>query len=286
MNTGNKLAALAAFASAGVTFVLYSVLARTSSKSSSSITKGNNNSASQSNLGLSILLDSAREYYVRGDYKKADIFFERVLEIEPNNIDALNGKGTSRYRLADYDKAKNCFDKVLRMDPKNIVAFDNIEILGKKKDDSSQKIEKPAPSQGPSQKIEKPAPSQDSGTIPRADPRNPYNDPTLPDYNPDLGKKKDDSRLPQKEPQYSVPSSEPQLEEQYRQPQYQGQPGTKGADLEYLEVTYLKQDRSLRRADLRGRDFRGASLHGKDLSGADLEETNLEQADLTRCNLK
>src|SRR5215211_6775082 len=193
MNTGNKLAALAAFASAGVTFVLYSVLARTSSKSSS-ITKGNNNnSASQSNLGLSILLDSAREYYVRGDYKKADIFFERVLEIEPNNIDALNGKGTSRYMLADYDKAKNCFDKVLRMDPKNIVAFDNIEILGKKKDDSSQKIEKPAPSQGPSQKIEKPAPSQDSGTIPRADPRNPYNDPTLPDYNPDLGKKKDDS---------------------------------------------------------------------------------------------
>src|SRR5215216_1217477 len=197
MNTGNKLAALAAFASAGVTFVLYSVLARTSSKSSS-ITKGNNNnnnSASQSNLGLSILLDSAREYYVRGDYKKADIFFERVLEIEPNNIDALNGKGTSRYRLADYDKAKNCFDKVLRMDPKNIVAFDNIEILGKKKDDSSQKIEKPVPSQGPSQKIEKPVPSQgpsqkiekpvpsqgpsqkiekpvpsqDSGTIPRAD---------------------------------------------------------------------------------------------------------------------
>jgi tetratricopeptide (TPR) repeat protein len=131
---------------------------------------------------------------VRGDYKKADIFFERVLEIEPNNIDALNGKGTSLYRLADYDKAKKCFDKVLKMDPKNIVAFDNIEILGKKKEDDSsqQKIEKPAPSQGSSQqKIEKPAPSSDSGTIPPADSRNPYNDPTLPNYNPDLGKKND-----------------------------------------------------------------------------------------------
>ena len=35
------------------------------------------------------------------------------------------------------------------MDPKNIVAFDNIEILDKKKEDDSsqQKIEKPAPSQ-------------------------------------------------------------------------------------------------------------------------------------------
>src|SRR5688500_15914566 len=169
MNTGSKLAALAAIASVGVTFVLYSVLARTSS-TSSSITKGNNNkSASQSKVGLIILLDSARVYYGRGEYKKADIFFERVLEIEPNNIDALNGKGTSLYRLADYDKARNCFDKVLKMDPKNIVALNNIENLGKKKaDDSSQqqKIEKPAPSQGSSQqqKIEKPAPPPSADT--------------------------------------------------------------------------------------------------------------------------
>src|SRR5215204_2938106 len=302
MNIGSKLAALAAFAGMGVTFVLYSVLARRSS--TSSITKGNNNNASHSNLDLSILLDSAREYYVRGDYKKADMFFERVLEIEPNHIDALNGKGTSLYRLADHDKAKKCFDKVLKMDPKNIAAFDNREMLGKKKDDYSQKLEKPpapsqvstqklekppapsqvstqklekppapsqvstqklekqpAPSQVSTQKLEKPpAPSQDSGTIPPADSRNPYNDPTLPGYNPDpdLGKKRDDStQLPYKESQHSAPSSEPQLEEQYRQPQFQGQPSTKGADLEYLEVTYLKQDRSLRRANLRDRDFRG-----------------------------
>src|SRR5215210_8026059 len=195
MNIGSKLAALAAFAGMGVTFVLYSVLARRSS-TSSSIRKGNNNNASHSNLDLSILLDSAREYYVRGDYKRADIFFERVLEIEPNHIDALNGKGTSLYRLADYDKAKKCFDKVLKMDPKNIAAFDNREILGKKKDDSTQKLEKPpAPSQASTQKLEKPpAPSQDSGIIPPADSRNPYNDPTLPGYNPDpdLGKKKED----------------------------------------------------------------------------------------------
>lgn len=73
---------------------------------SSSITKGNNNnnissdiSASQSNTGLNMLFDSAREYYVMGDYKKADIFFERVLEIDPNHIEALNSKGVLRYRL-------------------------------------------------------------------------------------------------------------------------------------------------------------------------------------------
>ena len=65
--------------------------------------------------------------------------------------------------------------------------------LGKEKaDGTSQQKEKPAPSQSAdsSQQKEKPAPSSSSGTIPRADPRNPYNDPTLPYYNPDLGKEK------------------------------------------------------------------------------------------------
>jgi tetratricopeptide (TPR) repeat protein len=114
-----------------------------SMRATSSITKGNNNnnSASQSNAGLNILLDSAHEYYVKGEYKKADIFFERVLEIEPNHIETLNGRGILLYRLADYDKARNCFEKVLQVDPKNIVALNSIEILGKKKDDTRQQIE-------------------------------------------------------------------------------------------------------------------------------------------------
>jgi tetratricopeptide (TPR) repeat protein len=169
-----------------------------SMRATSSITKGNNNnnSASQSNVGLNILLDSAHEYYVKGEYKKADIFFERVLEIEPNHIETLNGRGILLYRLADYDKARNCFEKVLQVDPKNIVALNSIEILGKKKDDTRQQIEEGLGKKKDDtrQQIERPAPSLDSGTIPRADPRNPYNDPTLPYYNPDLGKKKDDTR--------------------------------------------------------------------------------------------
>ena len=88
MNIGSKLAALTAFAGMGVTFVLYSVLARRSS--TSSITKGNNNNASHSNLDLSILLDSAREYYVRGDYKKADMFFGSIFKTLSKHFFALS----------------------------------------------------------------------------------------------------------------------------------------------------------------------------------------------------
>jgi tetratricopeptide (TPR) repeat protein len=193
MNIGRMLSVLAALSAAGITFVL----ARKSSTSSSpSITKSNINnsiSAPQSNT-ITILLDSARDYYLKGDYKKADIFFERVLEIDPNHIVTLNSRGTLlQYRLADYDKARDCFEKVLQVDPKNIVALNSVEILGKKKEDeANQQKEKPAAAtvKAASKKEEKPAsPSSDSGTVPRADPRNPYNDPTLPYYNPDLDKK-------------------------------------------------------------------------------------------------
>ena len=149
----------------------------------SSITKTNNNSSirasAQSKTGLNTLFESAREYYVKGDYKNADIFFERVLEIDPNHIEALNNKGILRSRLADYDKARNCFEKVLRVDPNNIVALNSLEILNNKKGGTTtQQKEKPAP----------PPPSSTSGTTSGVDPRNPYNDPTLPYYNPGLGK--------------------------------------------------------------------------------------------------
>ena len=194
-----------------------------SNSNSNSNNNNNNNSASQSNVGLNILLDSAHESYVKGDYKKADMFFEKVLEIEPNNLETLNGRGTLLlYRLADYDKARNCFEKVLQLDPKNMVALNSIEISNNKRDGTSQQKEKPAPPPPPSvdtsQQKEKPAPpppAAATGTTSGADPRNPYNDPTLPNYNPDLDKKKADETSQQKEkpapPSSSgtIPSADP-----------------------------------------------------------------------------
>ena len=59
-------------------------------------------------------------------------------------------------------------------------------------DTSQQKIEKPAPPPPP------PPSAAATGTTSGADPRNPYNDPTLPNYNPDLGKKKADGTSQQK----------------------------------------------------------------------------------------
>ena len=70
-----------------------------------------------------------------------------------------------------------------------IIAGTMIAVIDSRK--GRMQKEKPAPSADTSQQKEKPAPSAaDTGTtITGADPRNPYNDPTLPYYNPDLGKK-------------------------------------------------------------------------------------------------
>ena len=77
-----------------------------------------------------------------------------------------------------------------------IIAGTMIAVIDSRK--GRMKKEKPAPpppSADTSQQKEKPAPpppppSADTGTTTTgADPRNPYNDPTLPYYNPDLGKK-------------------------------------------------------------------------------------------------
>ena len=74
-----------------------------------------------------------------------------------------------------------------------IIAGTMIAVIDSRK--GRMKKEKPAPpppSADTSQQKEKPAPppSADTGTtVTGADPRNPYNDPTLPYYNPDLDKK-------------------------------------------------------------------------------------------------
>ena len=62
-------------------------------------------------------------------YDKAVSYFDQVLEIDPKNIDALNNKGAALIKLSEFDKAVSYFDKVLEIDPKNLVAQSNKEVV-------------------------------------------------------------------------------------------------------------------------------------------------------------
>ena len=48
----------------------------------------------------------------------------KYLQIDPNDTDALNGKGDTLYDLERYSEAITYYDKVLQIDPNDIDALD------------------------------------------------------------------------------------------------------------------------------------------------------------------
>jgi cytochrome c-type biogenesis protein CcmH/NrfG len=55
--------------------------------------------------------------------------FNRVLALEPSNINALLYKGLSLYNLERYNEAVAYYDRVLEIDPNNINATKEKEII-------------------------------------------------------------------------------------------------------------------------------------------------------------
>ena len=59
-------------------------------------------------------------------HSEAIYHFDKVLEIDPNNTDALNNKGAALVNLERHSEAIYHFDKVLEIDPNNTAALNNI----------------------------------------------------------------------------------------------------------------------------------------------------------------
>jgi len=59
------------------------------------------------------------------EYDIALSYFDRVLQIEPDNLQALNAKGVIFAKTANYDEALTYFDKILEIDPENVDAMIN-----------------------------------------------------------------------------------------------------------------------------------------------------------------
>jgi len=59
-------------------------------------------------------------------HSDAIYYFDKVLEIEPNKISALYSKGTALSYLEEYNEALYYFDKVLEIEPNNISALFNM----------------------------------------------------------------------------------------------------------------------------------------------------------------
>ena len=60
-----------------------------------------------------------------GNPKDAMVSFEKILEIQPNHIDALIKKGNILGKIGRYPQAIECYDMVLLQDKANILALVN-----------------------------------------------------------------------------------------------------------------------------------------------------------------
>lgn len=57
-------------------------------------------------------IDEAYDY-MQNDSRKALEIFDEILEIEPENIEAINGKGSTLMKMNMYDEAEKCFNQSL-----------------------------------------------------------------------------------------------------------------------------------------------------------------------------
>jgi tetratricopeptide (TPR) repeat protein len=59
-------------------------------------------------------------------FDAATDFYNKILEIDPNHLPALNNLGIIHKILRDNQKAKDCYEKVIKIDPNHIQALNNL----------------------------------------------------------------------------------------------------------------------------------------------------------------
>mgnify|MGYP001566201508 FL=1 len=74
---------------------------------------------------ISLLESQAIEMINESKYDKAIIYLDKILEIDPQNINALNNKGGILIKSGNYSNAIDYFDEILKIDGNNTQALNN-----------------------------------------------------------------------------------------------------------------------------------------------------------------
>ena len=78
---------------------------------------------------IEILLEKAKVYFLSQNYKEAEKLFLKILEKEPDNLDALYHLGVLKEVIHDIEKAKKYYERVLEIDPENKEARERLDKL-------------------------------------------------------------------------------------------------------------------------------------------------------------
>jgi len=87
------------------------------------------------NPKIDSILDEANRLFLIGKLREAIIYYDKILNENPDNISSLNNKGYALNKLKDYDGAIQCYDVALRLDPDDFsVLLNKISSLRKKRE--------------------------------------------------------------------------------------------------------------------------------------------------------
>ena len=81
---------------------------------------------------ISVLIDKARSLGNLGNYTEAIKYYDKILRIDPNNMDALTGLGTISYNLGNHTGSINYFNKILidNSTSKNVLFDKGVALYG------------------------------------------------------------------------------------------------------------------------------------------------------------
>jgi tetratricopeptide (TPR) repeat protein len=63
------------------------------------------------------------------EFNESMKYFDKALQIQPNNLDALNNKGAALIKLGKFNESLSYFDKVLQIQPSNLIALSNKKVV-------------------------------------------------------------------------------------------------------------------------------------------------------------
>ncbi|AFS82940.1 matrixin family metalloprotease [Candidatus Nitrosopumilus sediminis] len=81
------------------------------------------NAFAQSNENPETMFNSAKEHFVKGEYKEAIAIYDEILEIIPNNISTLKMKGIAQSNLDQHTNSLKQFFKILQHKPNDVISL-------------------------------------------------------------------------------------------------------------------------------------------------------------------
>ena len=81
--------------------------------------------SSDDEINLEYLYDIGMSHAKRGKPRDAIFYFDKVLSVEPNHVDALANKGNALGKLGKYEVAVTTYDTALKIKPDHVVCLLN-----------------------------------------------------------------------------------------------------------------------------------------------------------------